>query len=160
MAQSVGFDRFSSKFSIFEIFQNWHRRTIPHDKRCRFSLQKICVPVMDIFYKFRKNRKNGENDRKQHNSVPCLALPCLALPSLALPCLALPCLAFPGLALPCLSLPCFATQKPLWWLARLTSSHQPSSVELRHRRSWELRGSSELQNGGLRALKEAWMTTS
>ena len=32
-------------------------------------------------------------------------------------------------------------------------------VELRPRSFLELRGSSELQNGGLRALGEAWMTT-
>ena len=33
-------------------------------------------------------------------------------------------------------------------------------VELRPGRSQEVRGSPELQNGGLRALEEAWMTTS
>ena len=77
-------------------------------------------------------------------------------------------------ALPCLELPCLAFQnqklrKSLWWLARLTSSHQPSSsvplgrlqvgpggVELLPRRSLEVRGSPELQNGGLRALEDAW----
>ena len=32
-------------------------------------------------------------------------------------------------------------------------------VKLRPRRSPEVRGSPELQNGGLRALGEAWMTT-
>ena len=32
----------------------------------------------------------------------------------------------------------------------------PGDVELRLRRSLELRGSPELQNGGLRALEEAW----
>ena len=32
-------------------------------------------------------------------------------------------------------------------------------VELRPRRSQEARGSLELQNGGLRALKEAWIKT-
>ena len=35
----------------------------------------------------------------------------------------------------------------------------PGGVELRPRRSQEVRGSPELQNGGLRALGEAWMTT-
>ena len=35
----------------------------------------------------------------------------------------------------------------------------PGGVELRPRRSQEVRGSPELQNGGLRALEEAWMTT-
>ena len=35
----------------------------------------------------------------------------------------------------------------------------PGGVELRPRRSHEVRGSLELQNGGLRALEEAWMTT-
>ena len=35
----------------------------------------------------------------------------------------------------------------------------PGDVELRPRRSQEVRGSLELQNGGLRALEEAWMTT-
>ena len=32
----------------------------------------------------------------------------------------------------------------------------PGGVELRPRRSLEVRGSPELQNGGLRALGEAW----
>ena len=32
----------------------------------------------------------------------------------------------------------------------------PDRVELRPRRSQEVRGSPELQNGGLRALEEAW----
>ena len=32
----------------------------------------------------------------------------------------------------------------------------PEDVELRQRRSQEVRGSLELQNGGLRALEEAW----
>ena len=32
----------------------------------------------------------------------------------------------------------------------------PGGVELRPRRSQEVRGSPELQNGGLRALEEAW----
>ena len=32
----------------------------------------------------------------------------------------------------------------------------PGGVELRPRRSQEVKGSSELQNGGLRALEEAW----
>ena len=36
----------------------------------------------------------------------------------------------------------------------------PGGSELRPWRSQEVRGSSELQNGGLRALEEAWMTTS
>ena len=36
----------------------------------------------------------------------------------------------------------------------------PEGVELRPRRSQEVRGSLELQNGSLRALEEAWMTTS
>jgi hypothetical protein len=36
----------------------------------------------------------------------------------------------------------------------------PGGVELRPRRSQEVRGSPQLQNGGLRALEEAWMTTS
>ena len=35
----------------------------------------------------------------------------------------------------------------------------PGGVELRPRRSLEVRGSPELQNGGLRALEEAWITT-
>ena len=35
----------------------------------------------------------------------------------------------------------------------------PGGVELRPRRSLEVGGSPELQNGGLRALEEAWMTT-
>ena len=35
----------------------------------------------------------------------------------------------------------------------------PEGVELRPRRSQEVRGSLELQNGGLRALEEAWITT-
>jgi hypothetical protein len=34
----------------------------------------------------------------------------------------------------------------------------PGGVELRPRRSQEVRGSPELQNGGLRALGEAWST--
>jgi hypothetical protein len=34
----------------------------------------------------------------------------------------------------------------------------PGGVELRPRRSQEVRGSPELQNGGLRSLEEAWMT--
>ena len=33
-------------------------------------------------------------------------------------------------------------------------------VELRSWRSWEVTGSSEFQNGCLRAMEEAWMTTS
>ena len=33
-------------------------------------------------------------------------------------------------------------------------------VELRPRRSQDVRGSPQLQKGGLRALGEAWMTTS
>ena len=36
----------------------------------------------------------------------------------------------------------------------------PEGVELRPWRSLEVRGSPELQNGGLRALEEAWTTTS
>ena len=32
----------------------------------------------------------------------------------------------------------------------------PAGVELRPRRSQEVKGSQELQNGGLRALEEAW----
>ena len=36
----------------------------------------------------------------------------------------------------------------------------PGGVKLRLRRSQEVRGSLELHNGGLRALEEAWMTTS
>ena len=36
----------------------------------------------------------------------------------------------------------------------------PGGVELRPRRSQEVRGSPQLQNGCLRALEEAWMTTS
>ena len=36
----------------------------------------------------------------------------------------------------------------------------PGGVELRPRRSQEVRGSPQLQNGGLRALEEAWVTTS
>ena len=32
----------------------------------------------------------------------------------------------------------------------------PGGVELRPRRSQEVKGSPELQNGGLRALEEAW----
>ena len=35
----------------------------------------------------------------------------------------------------------------------------PGGVELRPRRSQEVKGSLKLQNGGLRALEEAWMTT-
>ena len=35
----------------------------------------------------------------------------------------------------------------------------PGSVELRPRRSQEVKGSPQLQNVGLRALEEAWMTT-
>ena len=35
----------------------------------------------------------------------------------------------------------------------------PGGIELRPRRSQEVRGSPELQNDGLRALEEAWMTT-
>ena len=35
----------------------------------------------------------------------------------------------------------------------------PGGVDLRPWRSQEVRGSPELQNGGLRALEEAWMTT-
>jgi hypothetical protein len=35
----------------------------------------------------------------------------------------------------------------------------PGGIELRPRRSQEVRGSPEPQNGGLRALEEAWMTT-
>jgi len=36
----------------------------------------------------------------------------------------------------------------------------PGGVELRPRRYQEVRGSPKLQNGGLRALEEAWITTS
>ena len=36
----------------------------------------------------------------------------------------------------------------------------PGGVELRSRRSQDFRGSPELQNGGLRALEEAWIRTS
>ena len=36
----------------------------------------------------------------------------------------------------------------------------PGGVELRPRRSQEVRGSPQLQNARLRALEEAWMTTS
>ena len=43
------------------------------------------------------------------------------------------------------------------WPVRLQVA--PEGVELRPRRSQEVRGSLELQNGGLRALEEAWMTT-
>ena len=32
----------------------------------------------------------------------------------------------------------------------------PGGVALRPRRSWEVKGSSEPQNGGLRALEDAW----
>ena len=35
----------------------------------------------------------------------------------------------------------------------------PGGVDLRPWRSQEVRGSQELQNGGLRALEEAWITT-
>ena len=35
----------------------------------------------------------------------------------------------------------------------------PEGVELRPRRSQEVGGSLELQNGGLKALEEAWMMT-
>ena len=35
----------------------------------------------------------------------------------------------------------------------------PGGVEQRPRRSQEVEGSLELQNGGLRALEEAWMMT-
>ena len=35
----------------------------------------------------------------------------------------------------------------------------PGAVKLRPRRSQEVRGSLELQNGGPRALNEAWMMT-
>ena len=35
----------------------------------------------------------------------------------------------------------------------------PEGVELRPQRSQEVRGRPELQNGGLRALEDAWMTT-
>ena len=35
----------------------------------------------------------------------------------------------------------------------------PEGVGLRPRRSQEVRGSLDPQNGGLRALEEAWMTT-
>ena len=35
----------------------------------------------------------------------------------------------------------------------------PGDVKLRPRRSLEVRGSPELQNGGLRVLEDAWMTT-
>ena len=35
----------------------------------------------------------------------------------------------------------------------------PGGVELRPRRSQEVRGSPELQNGGLRALEDVWMMT-
>ena len=38
------------------------------------------------------------------------------------------CPALPSLALPCLALLCLQTRKSLWWLARLTSRHQPSSL--------------------------------
>jgi len=43
------------------------------------------------------------------------------------------------------------------WSFRLQVA--PGSVQLRPRRSQEVRGSPQLQNGGLRALEEAWMTT-
>ena len=45
----------------------------------------------------------------------------------------------------------------LLWLFRLQVA--PGGVQLRPRRSQEVRGSLELHNGGLRALEEAWMTT-
>ena len=41
------------------------------------------------------------------------------------------------------------------WLFRQVA---PGGVELRPRRSQEVKGSLELQNGSLRALEEAWMT--
>ena len=40
------------------------------------------------------------------------------------------------------------------WSFRLQVA--PGGVELRPRRAQEVRGSPELQNGGLRSLKEAW----
>ena len=40
------------------------------------------------------------------------------------------------------------------WSFRLQVA--PGGVELRPRRSQEVRGSPELQNGGLRVLEEAW----
>ena len=43
------------------------------------------------------------------------------------------------------------------WSFRLQVA--PGGVELRPRRSQEVKGSPELQNGGLRALEEAWMST-
>ena len=43
------------------------------------------------------------------------------------------------------------------FLGRLQEA--PGGIELRPRRSQEVRGSPEPQNGGLRALEEAWMTT-
>ena len=43
----------------------------------------------------------------------------------------------------------------LLWRLQVT----PGGVELRPRKSQEIRGSPELQNGGLRAREEAWMTT-
>ena len=43
-----------------------------------------------------------------------------------------------------------------WWF-RLQVA--PGGVELRARRSQEVRGSPELQNGGPRALNKAWLTT-
>ena len=50
----------------------------------------------------------------------------------------------------------------VWSFAVLLGRVQvaPGSLQLRPRRSQEVRGSPEPQNGGLRALEEAWMTTS
>ena len=45
----------------------------------------------------------------------------------------------------------------LLWSFRLQVA--PGDVELRPSRSQEVRGSPQLQNGGLRALEEAWVTT-
>ena len=51
----------------------------------------------------------------------------------------------------------FSVQSGSMFLGRLQVA--PGGVELRPRRFQEVRGSPELQNGGLRALEEAWIRT-
>ena len=62
---------------------------------------------------------------------------------------------FPGI-------PCFCDFCRVWLFSVLPGRLQVArgGVKLRPRSSLEVRGSPELQNGGVRALGEAWMMTS
>ena len=55
-------------------------------------------------------------------------------------------------------IPSFCNFCRVWLFSGAQGRHQVArgGVELRSRRSLEVRGSPELQNGGLRALEEAW----